>query len=325
MTDLEIIRQIEKELNVKLKKLDKIEWRSKGYTLNQEGQVIGIELCMCEIENLNRIISSLSALMNLTQLDLSSNQLSDISPLFALTNLTQLDLSSNQLSDISALSVLTNLTQLYFSYTQVRDISPLSTLRNLTQLSFSDTQVSNISPLSALTNLTQLSFSDTQVSDISPLINLKNLNMLWLKNNPIEVLPSWITKFDMDIQWKDYSYDNGYITFFDNPLKTPPPEIVKQGKEAVRNYFAQLKEQEEDYIFEAKLLIIGEAGAGKTSMAWKIEDSECTLPEEEDTTKGIEVRQYHFPLQKEDFKTFRHPEKLENRTFLLNIWDFGGQ
>jgi len=325
MTDLEIIRQIEKELNVKLKKSDEIEWKSRSYTLNQEGQVIGIELCSCEIENLNRIISLLSALTNLTQLSLRDNQLIDISPLSALTNLTQLSLSNNQVSDISPISALMNLMELDLRDNQVSDISPISALMNLMELDLRDNQVSDISPISALMNLTRLSLISNQVSDISPLMNLKNLNVLWLQNNPIEILSSWITEFDMNIQWKEYGYDNRFIIFYNNPLKTPPPEIVKQGKEAVRNYFEQLKTQEEDYIFEAKLLIIGEAGAGKTSMAWKIEDAECTLPKEEDTTKGIDVRQYYFPLQKEDFKSFRHPEKLENRKFRLNIWDFGGQ
>ncbi|MGE0085250.1 MAG: COR domain-containing protein [Desulfococcaceae bacterium] len=112
---------------------------------------------------------------------------------------------------------------------------------------------------------------------------------------------------------------------FSNPLKTPPPEIVKQGKEAVRNYFAQLKEQQQDYLFEAKLLIVGEPGAGKTTMACKMDDADCALPEKEETTKGIAVKQYYFPLKKEDFRGFGHPEKLENRNFRINLWDFGGQ
>jgi len=276
MTDLEIIRQIEKELDVKLDKLDEIKWNSKGYTLNQDGQIIGIRLYACKIKNLNRIISPLLTLTNLTQLSLISNQLSDISPLSALTNLMQLSLISNQVSDISPLSTLTNLIQLDLISNQLSDISPLSALTNLTQLDLRDNQVIDISILSFLTNLTQLSLSNNQLSDISPLMNLKNLNVLWLQNNPINVLPSWITEFNMDIKWEKYSWEDGVIIFYNNPLKTPPPEIVKQGKEAVRNYFEQLTTQEEDYIFEAKLLIIGEAGAGKTSMAWKIQDAEFT-------------------------------------------------
>ena len=54
-------------------------------------------------------ITGLSAFTNLTELDLSDNQISNISELSDLTKLTSLDLSNNPISDISALSGLTNL------------------------------------------------------------------------------------------------------------------------------------------------------------------------------------------------------------------------
>ncbi len=151
------------------------------------------------------------------------------------------------------------------------------------------------------------------------------LTQLNLAGNPIRELPLWITDFNMQIQWKEYCLDNGYITLFKNPLKSPPPEIVKQGKEAIKNYFEQLAAQKEDYLFEAKMLILGEPGAGKTSLAWKMENPNCELPDEDDTTKGIEVKQYYFPLVKSDFPDFKHPERLEDRQFRVNLWDFGGQ
>jgi len=101
MTDLDIVKNIEKELNVKLEKLDKIEWWGRnGYTLNQNGQVTGLVLHSCEIKNLNRIISLLKELKNLTKLSLGRNELSDISPLKELMNLMELNLDSNRFSDI---------------------------------------------------------------------------------------------------------------------------------------------------------------------------------------------------------------------------------
>ncbi|MBD2500355.1 leucine-rich repeat domain-containing protein [Anabaena azotica] len=122
----------------------------------------------------------LSKLNNLTQLNLSNTQVSDISVLSDLTNLTQLNLSNTQVSDISVLSDLTNLTQLDISYTQVSNISVLSDLTNLAQLDIPFTQVSDISVLSDLTNLTQLDISFTRVSDISVLADLTNLTVLSL-------------------------------------------------------------------------------------------------------------------------------------------------
>jgi internalin A len=85
------------------------------------------------------------------------------------------------------------------------------------------------------------------------------------------------------------------------------------------------KTNKKDYLFEAKMLIVGEPGAGKTSLAWKMENANCDLPKAEETTKGIEVKQYYFPLQPEDVQACKHPAKLANRQFRLNLWDFGGQ
>jgi hypothetical protein len=56
----------------------------------------------------------------------------------------------------------------------------------------------------------------------------------------------------------------------DCPLTVPPPEIVSQGNEAILNYFAERDAGEVDHLYEAKLLILGEGGAGKTSLVRRL-------------------------------------------------------
>ena len=56
---------------------------------------------------------------------------------------------------------------------------------------------------------------------------------------------------------------------------------------------------------------MGEGGAGKTTLAKKIQDQNYQL-REEDTTKGIEVHQWNFQTKNQ-------------HNFQMNIWDFGGQ
>ena len=73
------------------------------------------------------------------------------------------------------------------------------------------------------------------------------------------------------------------------------------------------------------MLILGEPGAGKTSLAWKIRDPNCEPPKEDATTRGIDVKEYDFPRRREDFNLFKEVQKLEDRNFRVNIWDFGGQ
>jgi internalin A len=94
-------------------------------------------------------------------------------------------------------------------------------------------------------------------------------------------------------------------------IQTPPPEIVKGGVEALKNYWRQRQESGIDHLCEAKLIIVGEGGAGKSSLAQKIKDLSYQLKPSEPSTEGIEIIHWDFPF--------------EQRTFHVNTWDFGGQ
>jgi GTPase SAR1 family protein len=64
--------------------------------------------------------------------------------------------------------------------------------------------------------------------------------------------------------------------------------------------------------FRRCLIIVGEGGAGKTTLARKILDSNSSMPKPEETTKGIDILEWHFSMENE-------------QDFRVNIWDFGGQ
>ncbi|MGK7921308.1 MAG: COR domain-containing protein [Trichodesmium sp.] len=130
---------------------------------------------------------------------------------------------------------------------------------------------------------------------------LTNLTQLDLSNNQLTTIPESITKLTNLTQ----------LDLSDNPLETPPIEIAQKGIEAIREYFQQTEEEGIDYIYEAKLLIVGEGGAGKTTLANKIQNPNYQL-RDEDTTKGIEVYKWNFLTKKQ-------------HSFQMNIWDFGGQ
>ena len=72
--------------------------------------------------------------MNLTNLTIMNRLITDISPLSELTELQSLSLHTNWISDISPLSGLTNLTRLIISENPIADINPLRGLTNLTRL-----------------------------------------------------------------------------------------------------------------------------------------------------------------------------------------------
>ncbi|MCP4153781.1 MAG: hypothetical protein GY757_39005, partial [bacterium] len=238
--DLEIIKRLGKKIGIEFKKagLEEIERyeRIGTYAVNEENRVIGLNLALTK---LTIGPGELLELPGLVSLNLAGNQLSDISFLKDLSNLTILDLSSNQLSDISFLKELSN----------------------LTTLDLGSNQLSDISSLKDLTNLTTLVLYINQLSDITALKDLAKLNRLDLDDNKIKHLPRWVVNWDMEMNWGGSTG----LSLEANPLETPPLEIVKEGKKAVIEYFKAM-DGEKKALNEVKVLLVGDGGAGKTSL-----------------------------------------------------------
>lgn len=77
-------------------------------------------------------ISALAEMKNLAELNLAWNrEISDISALSGLTNLTNLDLGGNKISDISALSELKNLEHVNLRNNPITDYSPVDHVRDV--------------------------------------------------------------------------------------------------------------------------------------------------------------------------------------------------
>ena len=263
-------------------------------------------------------------LTNLTQLDLSFNKLTSLPPeIGQLTNLIQLDLSFNKLTSLPPeISQLISLIQLDLSNTNLTSLPPeIGQLTNLTQLDLRNTKLTSLLPeIGQLTNLTQLDLSNINLKSLLPEIGqLTSLIQLNLSNTNLKSLPPEIgqltslTKIYIaeEDAFSGWLRDKG-LHLDNNPLEIPPPEVAAQGIAAIKTYFEQLEEVGMAPLYEAKLLIVGEPGAGKTSLAKKIDDPDYQLQPDEKTTQGIDVIQWQFPFDDD------HP-------FQVNIWDFGGQ
>lgn len=282
--------------------------------------------------DLEAIPANIRDLNQITTLDLSFNKITDASILGELPNITTLDLSENRLNDIGFIQRLTNLTHLSLNKNKISNIRSLGGLENLMSLSLNDNRISEINILSSLTNLNILSLNENKISDISSLENLNNINSLSLNSNKIIDISPLLHFIERPLSIGMSTAAND-INLADNPLSYPPPEIVEQGRDAVLNYFNQLKEQEQDYLFEAKLLILGEGGAGKTTFSRKIRQNEAVMPKDEDTTKGIDVYRWKFDLAERDLNAagvtnllkVNDRRRLLKKKFYVNLWDFGGQ
>jgi uncharacterized protein (DUF1697 family) len=106
---------------------------------------------------------------SVTSLNLGNTRVTDtgLRYLSGLTNLQNLNLSWNQVSDLSPLNSFTNLQKLSLAGTQVSNLNPLSSLISLKWLNLNETRVSDLRPLSSLTNLKELHLWQTRVSNKS--------------------------------------------------------------------------------------------------------------------------------------------------------------
>ncbi|MCP4108250.1 MAG: leucine-rich repeat protein [Desulfobacteraceae bacterium] len=285
-----VVRKIKEAKEKQLKELD----LSNDYLINDDQKLTQIPTEVFELEQLktlnlkgNSLTSlpdSIIQLKHLTSLDLSFNRLTDVpDSIFQLQKLTRLNLRENKLTDIPhSISKLQKLTSLNLRENKLTDIPGwIFQLKRLKTLTLSSNELATVSDsIYQLQKLTSLGLNKNQIKEISPkLLQLKNLKKLGLYGNPIEI---------------------------------PPPEIVNRGVKAIKDYFRQLEAKGKDYLYEAKLLIVGEAGAGKTTLAKKIENQNYKLRNDETSTEGIDIIQWKFPME-------------NGQQFRVNIWDFGGQ
>ncbi|MFG0258428.1 MAG: P-loop NTPase fold protein [Phycisphaerales bacterium JB043] len=148
--------------------------RSEELAVGDRETVARLDLSWQEITDL----SALSALTSLQMLDLSGTDVTDVGVLSALTSLRWLDLSATGVTDIGVLSALTSLETLDLADTGLTDIGALSALTLLKTLDLERTNVTDISALLALTSLKWLDLAGTDVTDIGALSALTSLQTL---------------------------------------------------------------------------------------------------------------------------------------------------
>ncbi len=290
------------------------EWKEldlSGHKLTELAPEISQLTSLQELNLSGNQLSSLppeiTTLTSLQLLNLSGNQLSSLFPeITKLTSLQLLNLSVNELSSLPPeISQLTSLQRLELSDNQLSSLPlEITTLTSLQKLNLSDNELSSLPPeISQLTSLQELDLSVNELSSLPPEISqLTSLQQLYLSRNQLSSLPPEISQLT-SLQYLLINY---------NPLETPPIEVANQGIETIRDYFRQLEGEGYDTIYEAKLIIVGEAESGKTSLMNKILDPEYKVPQPEKSTHGIQIKVFKFPFS-------------NDQDFRVNMWDFGGQ
>lgn len=94
-----------------------------------------------------------------------------------------LDLSHNDIDDISFLLDMPKLRVLLLGDNDIEDVSYLSQLRDLEYLELFKNKIKDVSPLASLQNLLDLNLSHNHIDDLTPLAVLKNVERLWVYNS----------------------------------------------------------------------------------------------------------------------------------------------
>ncbi|PPA70268.1 CotH kinase family protein [Jeotgalibacillus proteolyticus] len=170
---------------------------------------------------------------SLEVLNLSNNLLTEMDGIEQLENLRIVDLSFNDLSTISFES--SGITRLDLEGNVLTDVSFISDLPQLQHLTIRDNQIRDISPLSAAETLTYLNARGNQIDSVEALQGLVQLSDINLRNNqikdvnPLASLPAITERLYLTGNGiKDYMPLEtiiGAINDIDFELSPPPPVL----------------------------------------------------------------------------------------------------
>jgi internalin A len=209
------------------------------------------------------------------ELDLSGLGLTELPPeLWQLRNLRWLNLFYNQLTSLpSEIGQRTGLQALWLNGNLLRELPPeIGQLNQLGVLLIESNQLSSLPPqIGKLESLISLQLYGNELSELPPeigqLTNLKELDVSWnpLKSLPLEIGQlSGLCYLDLsNTQISQLPYELGdmfasceypELKLYNNPLITPPPEVIAQGTPAILVY---LREQA---WYHARQMMLSAAG-----------------------------------------------------------------
>lgn len=199
---------------------DSVHGNHDGFISRDEIDAIGLT-SFTQTESYIHSLLGLEYFTTLENLNLSSNEITDISPLASLTNLTSLDLSKNRIINVSKIETLTNLETLNLSSNEIIDISNLTYLQSLKSLSLDN---------------------NLGIIDLAPIVNMEHLSYLTIYNtaasNPANL------KFNLNYlitQHDKIGYNNAFF-YVSNSTTVWHPTTNEQKANIIVNYIEPIEE-----------------------------------------------------------------------------------
>ncbi|CAH1251249.1 MFHAS1 [Branchiostoma lanceolatum] len=253
------------------------------------------------VNRMKKIPAGISIFSEVTDVKLDRNKLKSLTPEFTqLKKIKNLDLGNNIFKTFpSEIKEFGDLEVLRFSVNQVEEIPAgvFPRLPNLRNLRIGSNKLKSLpEDLVSLEKLEYLKISSNKFAAFPPqLLQLPSIRQVCLSANKITEVPLEFFEKPLELFQAE-----------DNPLSEPPQEVCMQGVTAIKQYIKSLKSgfTEDNRL---KLMLLGDTGAGKTSLCLSLKTGESYLVDIRDRTHGID----------------RHDITEGDVTFLT--WDFAGQ
>ncbi|MFN6567249.1 COR domain-containing protein [Dendronalium sp. ChiSLP03b] len=276
------------------------------------GQLTQLSQLYLSFNQLTMLPTEIGQLTQLNRLYLNNNQLTTLpAEIGQLIQLSVLDLSFNQLTTLPTdIGQLTQLSRLNLNNNQLTTLlAEIGQLIQLRVLHLNNNQLTTLpAEISEFTQLRVLHLSFNQLTTLPAEIGqLTQLSELNLNNNQLTMLPPEIQRLSKVRKLDLRGYGNAKLQI--------PPEIVGHswenlGESAhILHYYLSLQAEEKKPLNQAKLLLVGQGGVGKTSLLKRL--IENSYDPYERKTEGISIKSWKI--------------SVKDQLICLNVWDFGGQ
>jgi internalin A len=291
------------------------------------GQLTGLRQLWLNGNRLTALPPHIGHLTALEQLWLDGNRLTALPPeIGQLTGLQVLGLDRNRLTALPPeISRLGSLQALGLNRNRLTAVPPeITRLRSLLALWLNGNQLTAVPPeIGQLTSLQMLGLGSNQLTGLPPQIGqLTSLQVLGLNSNRVTALPPEISRITtlqglglernqltaLPRELADSLSGGLELGLAGNPLG-PVLELYERGAPVLASYLRSLDDAVPQY--EAKVLLVGETDAGKTSLIAALRDEPFVAGRP--ATHGIEILPVALP----------HPDLDLDLT--VRAWDFGGQ
>ena len=300
----------------------------------EEARRAGATILDLSNENLTMLPESIGQLTQLRHLFISKNKLTTLpETIGGLMQLQTLHIFDNQLTTLpESVGQLTQLQTLLIWGNQLTTLPEfIGELTQLQTLDISGNQLMALpESLAALSNLSSLVLGDSTGG--LPLValphyvrQLTHLKIISVGQCELTSLPDWLGDL-VELEELNVSGNNltdipsslgrlvnlKRISLENNPLNPALQSAYEQGLEATLSYLRSLEAAEP--LYEAKLVLVGEGGVGKTTLLKALSGREPRRGEPTTHGVSIDIHSLHLP----------HPDK-EGIDIRFNAWDFGGQ